>query len=89
MWSDGLREQEKENLVSGYNSGRTPLFRWTPAVIVGKMNSLKWWRKNNLGLMTAFLTRAKDRALQNCSALYVLTALVESVPVARESFPWL
>ena len=89
MWSTVLREQEKENLVSGYNSGRAPLFRWTPQVIIGMMNSLKWWRKKNLGLMNAFLTRAKDRALQNCSALYVLTALVESVPAARESFPWL
>jgi len=91
MWTSdfALRAQEKENLVSGYNSGRNPLFRWTPQVIVGKVNTLKWWRKNNLGLMNAFITRAKDRALQNCSALYVLTALVESVPAARESFPWL
>ena len=89
MWYSDLRPQEKENLVVGYNSGRNPLFRWTPQVIVGNMNSLKWWRKNNLGLMKTFLTRAKDRALQNCSALYILTALVESVPAARESFPWL
>jgi hypothetical protein len=89
MWTTDLRAQEKENLVSGYNSGRSPLFRWTPEVIVRQANSLKWWRKNNLGLMNAFLTRAKDRALQNCSALYVLTALVEAVPAARESFPWL
>lgn len=91
MWTSelALRNEEKENLVSGYNSGRNPLFRWEPTVIVGKVNTLKWWRKNNLGLMNAFVTRAKDRALQNCSALYVLTALVESVPAARESFPWL
>jgi hypothetical protein len=91
MWTTdfSLRIQEKENLVAGYNSGRNPLFRWTPDVIVGKMNTLKWWRKNNLGLMNAFVTRAKDRTFQNCSALYVLTALVESVPAARESFPWL
>ena len=89
MWSTGLAAQEKENLVAGYNSGRSPLFRWTPEVIVNKVNSLKWWRKNNLGLMNAFLTRAKDRTLQNCSALYILTALVEAVPAARESFPWL
>jgi hypothetical protein len=89
MWETDLRAQEKENLVVGYNSGRAPLFRWTPEAIVAQGNTLKWWRKNNLGLMNAFLTRAKDRALQNCSALYVLTALVDAVPAARESFPWL
>lgn len=91
MWTHDLNLtiQEKENFIPDFNSGRSPLFRWTPQIISEKINSLKTWRKVNLSLMNSFVSRAKDRTLQNCSALYVLMAMVASIPQAAEAFPWL
>jgi len=91
LWNHrlGLTHQQKEVLIPAYDSGRAPLFRWTPEVIIGNNQDLKWWRKNNLALMNIFLTRGKDRVIQSTGALYVLMALVSSSPGASEAFPWL
>ena len=90
LWTHnlGLTHSQKEVLIPAYDSGRAPLFRWTPEVII-KNQELKWWRKNNLSLMNTFLTRGKDRAIQSTGALYVLMALVQSSPGAAEAFHWL
>jgi hypothetical protein len=84
-----ISHEERERIVPGYNAGRTPLFRWTPDVLDGKVYELKWWRKQNLGLMNAFLSRGQDRATQGCGAIYILTALAKCHPRAREAFPYL
>ena len=91
LWNNrlGLTHQQKEVLIPSYDSGRGPLFRWTPEVIVGNNQELKWWRKNNLNLMNAFLSRGKDRVVQSTGALYVLMALVQSSPGAADAFHWL
>ena len=89
LWTHslGLTHQQKEVLIPAYDSGRAPLFRWTPEGI--RNQELKWWRKNNLNLMNTFLTRGKDRAIQSTGALYILMALVQSSPGAAEAFHWL
>ena len=84
-----ISHQERERIVPGYSSGRTPLFRWNPETIEGRVGELKWWRKQNLGLMNAFLSRGQDRATQGCGAIYLLTALAKVHPRAREAFPYL
>jgi len=84
----GLTHLQKEVLIPAYDSGRAPLFRWTPEVIV-RNQELKWWRKNNLTLMNTFLTRGKDRAIQSTGALYILIALAQASPGAAEAFHWL
>jgi len=91
LWTHnlGLTHQQKEVLIPAYDSGRAPLFRWTPEVIIGNNQDLKWWRKNNLSLMNTFLSRGKDRIVQSTGALYLLMALVTSSPAAAEAFPWL
>jgi hypothetical protein len=91
LWTHnlGLTHAQKEVLIPAYDSGRAPLFRWTPEVIIGNNQELKWWRKNNLNLMNTFLTRGKDRAIQSTGALYILMALVQSSPGAAEAFHWL
>lgn len=91
LWTTtpNLSNTERERLVPGHSAGRTPLFRWIPDVLEGKGHDLKWWRKQNLALMNAFLSRGQDRATQGCCALYVLTAFVQTHPQAREVFPWL
>jgi hypothetical protein len=85
----GLTHMQKEVLIPSYDSGRAPLFRWRPEVIIGNNQELKWWRKNNLNLMNAFLMRGKDRIVQSTGALYVIMALAQSSPGAAEAFNWL
>ena len=89
LWTHtlGLTHTQKEVLIPAYDSGRAPLFRWTPDGI--RNQELKWWRKNNLNLMNAFLSRGKDRVVQSTGALYVLMSLVSSSGAAAEAFPWL
>jgi hypothetical protein len=91
LWtvSLGLNNADRDRIIPGHDSGRTPLFRWEPATILLRTQEIKWWRKLNLGLMNAFLTRAKDKEVRGCGALYVLTALAQTHPGAAEVFPWL
>ena len=91
LWNTilNLTEADKERIVPGHNSGRAPLFRWNPSLICGRGFDLKWWRKQNLMLMKAFLNRAEDKHNQGCGALYVLTALANTHPHCGQAFPWL
>ncbi len=91
LWHEsiGLTDPERERIVPGYNSGRTPLFKWYPEQVEFRGFELKWWRKQNLALMNAFLSRGQDKDTLGCGALYVLTALAQTHPRAAEAFPWL
>jgi len=85
----GLTTEEKERIVPGHDSGRVSLFRWHPSDVVGRGFELKWWRKQNLNLMRAFLQRSDNKEIQGCGALYILTALANTHRHCAESFPWL
>lgn len=91
MWnlSLGLSEEEKERIVPGHNLGRSPLFKWKPVEVCGRGFDVKWWRKQNLALMRAFLTRTEDKGIQACGALYILTAFATVHPHAADAYPWL
>jgi hypothetical protein len=91
LWNDsiGLTNTEREKLIPGHMSGRFPVFRWHPRALQGKTYTLKWWRKQTLNLMNTFLTRANEKEMRGCGALYVLTALVQTHPKAAEAFPYL
>lgn len=91
LWNThlNLTHEQKESVIPGYDSGRSPLFRWTPHVIIGSNRDIKWWRKNNLSLMNSFISRGGDRVVQSTGVLYVLTALVTCSRGAAEAFPWL
>jgi len=82
-----ISDEEKEKLIPGHSSGRSPLFRWTPSTL--RSQELKWWRKTNLGLIQAFVSRSKDKIMQSSGALYILTALANSHRHVAEAFPWL
>lgn len=84
-----LTEADRERLVPGHANGRAPLFRWDPEQVEFRGFDVKWWRKQNLGLMNAFLSRGQDRETLGCGALYILTALAQTHPRAAEAFPWL
>ena len=91
MWvySLPLSVIQREVLVPGHDSGRNPLFKWPPVILVGRGGELKWWRKQNLRLMGAFLMRGQSKDTQGCGALHILTALANSHRQVREAFPWL
>jgi hypothetical protein len=91
LWTIHLRltPEEKEQIVPGHLGGRTPLFRCNPTIIESQMHELRWWRKQNLNLMNAFLSRSQDKTIQGCGALYVLTALAQTLPKIAEVYPWL
>lgn len=84
-----LSEEQKETMVPGHASGRAPLFRWTPGLITSEPHELKWWRKQSLGLMKAFLTRGQDPITQNSNVIMILTALSSCHRYVAEAFPWL
>ena len=81
-----LTHEDRERIVSGYSSGRAPLFRWNPESLERVRVELKWWRKTNLGLMNSFLKRGQDPSK---GALYILTALANSSRGCGESYSWL
>jgi hypothetical protein len=92
LWNQihsSLTHAERERLVPGYNAGRTPLFKWDPYMVQDQGFDLKWWRKQNLTLMNAFLNRGQDRDTQGSGAIFLLTALAQTHPRAAEAFPWL
>lgn len=90
LWMEtGLSDDVKEKIVPGHSSGRSPLFRWNPMAICGRGLEIKWWRKQNLMLMKAFVTRAEEKENQSTGALYLLTALANTHAACGQAFPWL
>jgi hypothetical protein len=88
MYQLGLTAAEKEEIIPGYNTGMTKLFRLTPDRIESQVHDLRWWRRANLNLILEFLTRAPQKSHRGLGALYVLMALVQVVPEAEEAYPW-
>ena len=84
-----LSDEAKERIVPGHSSGRSPLFRWNPMAICGRGLEIKWWRKQNLMLMKAFLSRAEEKENQSTGALYILTALANTHSGCAQAFGWL
>jgi len=92
LWHQALNltDADRDRIVPGHRSGRNPLFRWAPTVLkVQPPHEIKWWRKQTLGLMNAFLTRSADRETQTCGALYILTGLAHTLVQVAEVYPWL
>jgi hypothetical protein len=84
-----LTSMQKEDIVPGHSAGATKLFKNNPDKLQGGAHDLKWWRRNNLNLILAFITSSSLKANQSLGALYVLMALVDVVPEAAEAYPWI
>lgn len=85
----GLSEAEKEKIVPGYQGRSNKLFKWVPGDPVQGTWSLATWRKNNLNLIQAFLTRGAEKGHRALGALYVVMGLVHVHQEAEEAYPWL
>jgi hypothetical protein len=89
MYANALTEMDRERIVPKWKNMKSALFRWHPNRICNETHELKWWKKQNLYILNAFLTRSEDKATQGVGAIYVLTAFAKVYPSVRESFPWL
>lgn len=91
LWTHHLQlaDTQKEIMVPGHSAGRAPLFKWTPRLITARPRQLKWWRKQTLSLMKAFLARGQDPVTQSSNVLTILTALASCHRYVAEAFPWL
>ena len=68
-------------------SGATRIFRFDPSDAIDK--GRVWWEKQNLSLITSFVTRAQDKENKKLGAMYVLMALVQVSPNAARALPWI
>jgi hypothetical protein len=91
LWhtSAGLTDEQREQIIPGHSSGRSPLFRWHPNSIENRSHDCKWWRKQTINLMNTFLTRSLEKDLRGCGALYVLTAFAQTHRGVAQAFPYL
>ena len=84
----GLSSMEKESIVPSHARGQQRLFRNIPDVLVRENHNLKWWQKQNLGLITNLITRSVDKTRQALGATYVIMGLVQVSDEAAEAYPW-
>ena len=86
LWTHqlGLTILEKDSILPG---GK--LFKQTPEKALLGNHDLRWWRRNNLNLILDFISRGTSKSQQSLGALYVLMGLVQVVPEAAESYPWI
>ncbi len=87
-WRLGLSSLEKESIVPSHARGQQRLFRNQPDILVRENHNLKWWQKQNLGLITNLITRSADKTRQALGATYVIMGLVQVSDDAAEAYPW-
>jgi hypothetical protein len=79
----GLTAAEKVAIL-----GTTKIFKQTPERALTSNHDLRWWRRNNLNLILEFISQGTSKSQQGLGALYVLMGIVQVVPEAAESYPW-
>lgn len=85
MYQLGLSNQEKEEILPGC----TKIFKQTPERAITSNHDIRWWRRNNLNMILEFITRGTTKSQQSLGALYILMAIVQVMPEAAESYPWI
>lgn len=86
-WRLNITRAQKEIIVPGHMSGPTRIFRFDPSDVIDKGRT--WWEKQNLSLITSFVTRAQDKENKKLGAMYILMALVQVSPNAARALPWI
>lgn len=85
----GLTAEEKETIIPGHQSNAKKLFRWSPDTVENANHDLHWWKKNNLELLTKFVTSTTDKTKQGLGALYVLMGFASIVREVGDAYPWI
>jgi hypothetical protein len=80
-----LSLEAKEQICPGLDD----LMRFDPYKMKGGQRNALWWRKLNLNILDALLSRAPDKTNRALGAMYSLTALVRVSDDAKEAYDWL
>jgi len=88
FWRLGLSAAEKDEICPGHTLASTRLFRYIPEDIMRAHQDLTWWKKKNLNLIHALVTRGTSKSLRGLGALYVVMGLVQVSEGAAEAYPW-
>ena len=79
-----LTREMKEQICPGLDE----LMRFDPYRMRSERSPL-WWKKLNLNILDALLSRAADKTNRALGAMYSLTALVRVSEDAKEAYEWL
>lgn len=85
----GLTSEEKETIIPGHLSTAKKLFRWTPDTVENANHDLHWWKKNNLELLSRFVSSSSDKTKQGLGALYLLMGFASIVREVGDAYPWI
>ena len=80
-----LSSETKQQICPGLDD----LMRFDPYKMKGGQRSALWWKKLNLNILDALLSRAPDKTNRALGAMYTLTALVRVSDDAKEAYNWL
>ena len=81
----GLTQVEKESILPGCSK----IFKQNPERVIVANHDFKWWRRTNLNLILEFISKGTSKSQQGLGALYILMAIVQTVPEAAEAYPWI
>jgi hypothetical protein len=88
-WRLGLTNPQKNEICPGHQSNNNRLFRKIPEEAIRVHKELKWWKKQNLAIITSLITRGTNKANRALGAMYVVMGLVSVCDQAAEAYPWM
>lgn len=83
-----LNPTVKSQVVPGWNSADSLLFKWTPQEVRQRLEK-KWWQKVMLDCLNRLVSSASTKEYKVLGALYGITAFAIVSPHVREHYPWL
>jgi hypothetical protein len=88
-WRLGLSNAQKDEICPGHQHNNTRLFRQNPEEAIRQHKDIKWWKKQNLGLITNLITRGVHKSNKSLGAMYAVMGFVSVCEQAAEAYPWL
>lgn len=84
-----LSQAQKDEICPGHQTNNNRLFRKTPEEAIRVHKEMKWWKKQNLAILTSLVTRGSTKANRGLGAMYVVMGLVSVCEQAAEAYPWM
>lgn len=88
-WRLGLTNAQKDEICPGHQHNNTRLFRQNPDEAERIHKDIKWWKKQNLNLIQALITRGTNKGNRALGAMYSVMGFVAVCEQAAEAYPWL
>jgi hypothetical protein len=88
-WRLGLTPAQRDEICPGHQTNNNRLFRQNPDEAERNHKDVKWWKKQNLNLITSLISRGTSKANKGLGALYTVMGLVTVCDQAAEAYPWI